>query len=282
MDIELAHSAGFCFGVRRAIKIAQDLTKKGIEVSMLGDLVHNEAVISQLEADGIHKIARLGKGQGKMLLIRAHGTSKEHISKARKHGYKIVDATCPMVREIHKITRRMDKLGYTIIIIGDRRHDEVRGIVGQIRRKPVVIESLVNNPQNAIKRIKKAAIVVQSTQNLKQVEPIVEMLQKEIAQVKFFNTICRPTRQKQEEIRMLARHSVLWLFSCFIGRGTVKRLYEISMALNPHSFWIQNDTKIEPDWFKNIKTVGITVGASTPDSTTLAVIKCIKQITERE
>lgn len=278
MNVHLAKSAGFCFGVKRAIKIAGALAEKDGEIRMLGDLVHNETVIREMESAGIKKIKRLGNGKNKTLLIRAHGVSNDITLRARKRGYRIVDVTCPMVREIHKIVKRMDRQGYRIIVIGDRQHDEVLGIMGQIKRKALAIDSADTIPWNAVRRIKKAAIVVQSTQNLDRAMQIANILKAEMGVVRFFNTICKPTRMKQEEIKtMPLKHDVMIIIGSRTSANT-KRLYEISKSLNPRSFWIQDAEEINPQWFRNAVSVGVSAGASTPKSIMQAVMEDIARI----
>jgi len=277
--IHLAKTAGFCFGVRRAIRMAEELARSGDIIHMLGDLVHNQEVIARLEKTGITKISRLGNGHGRILLIRAHGAGRRLMSLARRHGYKIADATCPMVHAIHKKVREMDKKGYRIIVLGDRRHEEVQGIVGQIAGKTLVIDRLENIPWPQIKKIRRAAIVVQSTQNMDHILPIVAALREKIKDLKFFNTICRPTRMKQAEMRTLPRlNDVVVVIGSRLSANT-RRLFEISSKLNPRSYWIESAAQINPRWLKNAKSIAITAGASTPQSTTRAVIKRIRQLT---
>lgn len=303
--IHLARTAGFCFGVKRAIRMAHELAQcngtplarhwRGFarralpasssrrgepgRVCMLGDLVHNRHVICQLEKAGIKKIARLGNGRGKTLLIRAHGAGNRLMEQARRRGYTIADATCPMVRAIHKIVRQMDRRGYRIIVLGDRRHEEVQGIVGQIRKKPIVIESRARIPWNQIRPIKRAAIVVQSTQNMDEIIPIVGNLKLKIKEVKFFNTICRPTRMKQTEMKVLPLQNDVVIVIGSRSSANTKRLYQIARALNPRSYWLESAAQIKKAWFKNAHSIGITAGASTPESATRAVTARIRQIT---
>ncbi|MCX6993358.1 MAG: 4-hydroxy-3-methylbut-2-enyl diphosphate reductase [Kiritimatiellaeota bacterium] len=279
MQIHLARSAGFCFGVRRAIKIARSLAASHQAVCMLGDLVHNETVIRELEAAGIRKIKRLGPGRNGRLLIRAHGASRRILTMARRHGYALVDATCPMVREIHRIVRAMDRQGRRVIVIGDRRHDEVLGIIGQIAHRAVIIDHREHISWKALRRVRKAAIVVQSTQNLDRVLPIVERLKTRIADVRFFNTICQPTRMKQEEIKILPRQNDAMLIIGSRTSANTKRLYEISKALNARTHWIQSPQELDSRWFRNVHSLGITAGASTPETTTRAVIARIRAFT---
>ena len=278
MKINLAKSAGFCFGVRRALKIASETVGSSAKVEMLGDIVHNEDVVKEIEKTGIRKIKRLTNGNGKILLISAHGTSKSTIEKANSLGYKIVDATCPKVKDIHKISLEMEQKGYTIIVIGDTKHDEVYGIIGQIKSEALVIDSPENIPLKAIKRIKEAAVLVQSTQEQEKVLNIVKALKPHISKLKFFNTICKPTRIKQEEIKSMPSQNDIMIIIGSKTSANTKRLYDISKSLNKQSYWVQSRAEIKPGWFKNAKSVGVTSGASTPDSTTEDIVKYIKQI----
>jgi len=278
MQINVAKSAGFCFGVKRALQIAHKTALSCKNVYMLGDIVHNEDVVRKIKETGIKKIKHLGDGYGKTLLIRAHGASQAVMLKAKNRGYAIIDATCPMVKEIHKIALTMENKGYSIIIIGDKKHDEVQGIIGQLKDKAIVIDSHVNLNFKRLAKLGKAAVLVQSTQNLDKVLTIVAKLKKYIKDLLFFNTICRPTRIKQREIKSLPLANDVMIIIGSRTSANTKRLYEISKALNKKSYWIQSRQDIKLDWFKSSRSVGITAGASTPDSTTQEVVDCIAQI----
>jgi 4-hydroxy-3-methylbut-2-enyl diphosphate reductase len=245
---------------------------------MLGDIVHNEAVVKEIRKAGVKKIKKLRKGDGKILLIRAHGTSEEVYEKATKLGYTIIDATCPMVKEIHKMTKISKEEGCEVIIIGDKKHDEVRGIIGQLEGKAVVIDSIKRISLSKVKRIKKACVVVQSTQNMDKTLAIVDILKKNINDLKFYNTICRPTRVKQKEIKEMPLKNDLMIIIGSRTSANTKRLYQISRSLNKKSYWIQSRGEIKKEWFCNTQSVGIMAGASTPDYTTNDVIKYIKSI----
>lgn len=277
MKINLAKSSGFCFGVKRALKIAYEAAKTKNEIYMLGDIVHNEDVVKEIAKAGIKKIKKLKKVKNKTLLIRAHGTSKKTLKKAKELGYEIIDATCPMVKEIHEIVKRNEQKGYTIIIIGDKNHDEVRGIAGQLKRKAIVIDN-TKIPTKAVKKIKKAAVVVQSTQNFDKTLAIVSKLKNCIKKIKFFNTICRPTQIKQREIKTLPLKNDIMIIVGSKTSANTKRLYEISKSLNKRSFWVQSEKNIKRSWLDKVKKVGVIAGASTPDYVTQKVIECIKQI----
>lgn len=280
MRISLAKSAGFCFGVKRALGIALRTSSEEKRIEMLGDIVHNEEVVNRIKKIGIKKIKHLGKGKGKILLIRAHGTSTDTYKKVRAFGYKIIDATCPMVREIHKIAKENEKKGYRIIIIGDKKHDEVQGILGQLIKKALVIDS-GKDIRKKVKGIRKGAVVVQSTQNLEKTLKIVKSLDKHIEELKFFNTICEPTRTKQKEIKGMAAKNTLMIIIGSKTSANTKRLYEISKSINKQTFWIQSKDEIRPVWFKKVSSVGVTAGASTPEGTTKDVIKLISAFSPR-
>ena len=278
MKINVAKAAGFCFGVKRALKIALDTAYSGAKVEMLGDIVHNEDVVKEISDAGVRKINRLGRGTNKTLLIRAHGSSIEIYERAAKLGYTIVDATCPMVKEIHKIVKALKREGCDVIIIGDRIHDEVRGIMGQLNGEAVVIDDAKKIPLAKIKNIKKAGVVVQSTQNLERTTAIVEFLKRHISEVKFYDTICKPTRMKQKEIRNMPLKNDIMIVIGSKKSANTKRLYQISNSLNKRSYWVQSKDEIKPGWFQDARSVGVMSGASTPDYTTKDIIEYLQAI----
>jgi 4-hydroxy-3-methylbut-2-enyl diphosphate reductase len=278
MRINIAKSAGFCFGVKRALDIAAKITKAAGNVYMLGDIVHNEDVSRRIERSGIKKINRLKKIRSGILLIRAHGASQDALLKATRLGYHIIDATCPMVKEIHKIVKEMHKKGYKIIVIGDKDHDEVQGIVGQLRTKTLVIDNIKHIPWAGIKKIRRACIVSQSTQNLNNVLKIVAVLKNYIPDLKFFNTICRPTRTKQEEIRSMPLKNDVMIIIGSKNSANTKRLYEISRLLNKKTWWVSSAQEIKSGWFKEAQNIGITAGASTPEDTIRDIVKYIRSV----
>ena len=279
MKITLAKSAGFCFGVKRALDIVLKTIQSDNKVYLLGNIVHNEIVVRQLRKSGVKIIRCLMQGAGKTLVIRAHGASKATLRKAKRLGYKIIDATCPMVKEIHKIATQMEEKDYRIIVIGDKKHDEVCSIIGQLKHKAIVIDDYKNIPSKVFEKIKKATVVVQSTQNIEKVLKIVAILKSQIKELKFFNTICNPTRKKQAEIKEMSRENDIMIIVGSKRSANTKRLYEISQSINRKTFWIQSKKNLQKEWFKDIKRIGITAGASTPETTTKEIIRHIKYLT---
>ncbi|MCF7887897.1 MAG: 4-hydroxy-3-methylbut-2-enyl diphosphate reductase [Candidatus Omnitrophica bacterium] len=278
MKINIAKSAGFCVGVKRALAIADETAKSCAKIDMLGDIVHNEEVVRQIKKIGIKKINKLTNGKNKTLLVRAHGAPKSTYQKAKKLGYKIIDATCPMVKEIHQIAKKYQKKGYKIIIVGDKKHDEVQGIVGQLDKRPLVLSPKTKIKEKMLRGLKKAVVISQSTQNIAEVKNIVGKIKKYIPHLQFIDTICKPTRQKQNEVKTIPYNNDLILIIGSKASANTKRLYQISKKINPRTYWIENDKKINPRWFKGIKSVGITAGASTPENIIKSVVEKIKNL----
>jgi len=280
MIINVARYGGFCFGVRRAITLAMKTAGSYTTVCMLGDIVHNEDVINQVEQAGIRRIKRLGKGTGKILLLSAHGTPTAVIEAALRRGYRIVDATCPMVRGIHNIARKMEQQGYAIIIIGDRHHDEVHGIVGQLQNKTIVIDSTNAVPHRRLQQLKKAAVVVQSTQNAENVLKIIDVIKEDVRELKFFNTICRPTRIRQAEMRTMPLENDVMVIIGSRTSANTQRLCEISHSLNSRTHCVESRRDLKRAWFKGARSVGVASGASTPDATIQDVVDYLRRLSQ--
>jgi 4-hydroxy-3-methylbut-2-enyl diphosphate reductase len=282
MKITVARSAGFCFGVKRALAIALKAAARARKVYMLGDIVHNEVVVDKMKAAGIKRIKTPRRARGmRTLLIRAHGVQQETVSSARRAGYKIIDATCPMVKEIHEIAKALERDNRTVIIIGDKEHDEVRGIVGQLGKKPIIISSLSEVSRKTPRNITRAGVVVQSTQEEAKVFCIESALRSRIRDLAFRNTICNPTKTKQREAMTLPVKNDVVIVVGSKSSANTKRLYQISRALNRRTYWVNSSGDIRPAWFKLARSVGITAGASTPESSIKNVAEYIRGLNVR-
>lgn len=280
MQVNLAKSAGFCLGVKRAIRIGLDAAHQYRGIVMLADIVHNEEVVRQIKKAGIKKIISLDKTAGKLLLISAHGAARKTYAQAGKKGMAVIDATCPMVKGIHRLARDMDDKGFRVIVIGDKKHDEVIGIAGQLKQKAIVIEGLKDIRSGKFSGVKKAAVVIQSTQNLERARKIFRSLKKHIPTVKFFNTICQPTRIKQQEIKSLpAQNDCMFIIGSKKSANT-KRLFEISKAQNRRSYWINSYKEIKPEWLKGCRSAGVAAGASTPESSIRKVVAFLRNYSD--
>ncbi|MFH1395089.1 MAG: 4-hydroxy-3-methylbut-2-enyl diphosphate reductase [Candidatus Omnitrophota bacterium] len=280
MKINIAKSSGFCFGVRRAINISRSVADKKKKAYVLGDIVHNSFVVNDLKKEGIKKIASIRHNPNSTLIIRAHGAPKKVFQKARSSGYKIVDATCPKVKEIYLRAKRLEKTN-KIIIIGDNNHAEVKGIAGQLKTRPITIDSVKSIAKKKLSRIKKAAVITQSTQTIDNINEIMTRLEQIIPKIKLYDTTCRTTRIKQKEIKILPKKNDIMLIIGSKTSANTKRLYQISKSLNKQTHWIESAGDLNVKWFKNAGNTGIMAGASTPDYITNKVVERINRLAKK-
>ncbi len=279
MKIILAKGSGYCFGVRDAVQSAYDMSEKYGEVYMLGDIVHNESVVNDLEEKGVKVVEKLDQiPKDKPVLFRAHGTAKSVWKEAEDKKMNIIDATCPLVHEIHRDVKELEADGRKIIIIGDHGHDEVIGIASQVKNA-VVISNI--EEAEAFRKTKKAGIVSQSTQTIENVQEIINILMTKVFDMRFVNTICFPTKRNQEQIKELSKITDLMIIIGSFTSANSKRLTELSLERNKNTHQVTNATEIDSKWFTNdLTSVGISAGASTPDWIIESVIKKIREITK--
>jgi len=278
MKIILAKSAGYCFGVRDAVNAAYDVSKEHGEVYMLGDIVHNENVVEDLEKKGVKVVENLEEiPEDKPVLFRAHGTSKDVWKKAEDKKMNIIDATCPLVHDIHREVKELHAEGRKIIIIGDHGHDEVIGIASQV--EGAIIIASIEEAQK-LRKTKKAGIVSQSTQAIENVQDIINILMTKVVDLRFINTICFPTKRNHQQIKELSVITDMILIIGSFTSANSKRLTELSLERNKNTYQVTNAAEIDSSWFKNnINSVGISAGASTPDWIIESVIKKVKELT---
>jgi len=278
MKIILAKDAGYCFGVRDAVNKAYEIADKYGEVYMLGDIVHNENVVKDLESNGVKVVSELDQiPDNKPVLFRAHGTPKDVWDSAHKQKMNIIDATCPLVHEIHHEVKALHREGRKIIIIGDHGHDEVIGIASQIPN-PIIVSTI--EEAEALRKTKKAGVVSQSTQTIKNVQDIINVLMTKVFDLRFVNTICYPTKRNQEQIKELSVNTDMMIIIGSFTSANSKRLTELSLSKNKKTFQVTCAADIDSKWFENnISTLGISAGASTPDWIIESVIKKVKEIT---
>ena len=276
MNIIIAKSAGYCFGVRDAVNIAYETAEKYGNVYMLGDIVHNERVVSDLEKAGAKVVQNLSEiPKDSPVLFRAHGTKTDIWREAKNKNLEIIDATCPLVHEIHHEVKKLEKEKRQIIIIGDHGHDEVVAIADQVtKRKPIII----SNPEEAkkLRRYKRAGVVSQSTQMIENLQDIMDVLLQKVYDLRFVNTICFPTKRNHERIKELSINCDLMIIIGSFTSANSKRLTELAVQRNSNSYQVTGKEDLRKEWFINVKNVGISAGASTPDYLIEEVTKQIK------
>ena len=281
MKITVAKDAGYCFGVRDAVNMAYDASEKYGEVFMLGDIVHNENVVRDLESSGAKVVDSLDEiPKDKPVLLRAHGTVNSTWDEAKEKKMTIIDATCPLVHEIHREVKMLEAEGRKIVIIGDHGHDEVEAIADQVEN-PVIISS--KEEAMEIKRTRKIGVVSQSTQMIENVQEIINTLMTRIVDIRFINTICYPTKRNHQQIKELSKTSDIMIIIGSFTSANSKRLTELSKQRNENTYQVTCAEDIKESWFENIEKVGISAGASTPDYLIEGVERKIKMIAkERE
>jgi len=278
VKILLAKDAGYCFGVRDAVNLAQESGQKYESVFMLGDIVHNEDVVNDLSKSGSIVVKRLDDiPEDKPVLFRAHGTDPKVWKEALEKKLNIIDATCPLVTEIHEEIKIFESENRRTIIIGDHNHDEVVGIAAQVS-KPIIISSV--EEARALGKMKRAGVVSQSTQMIENVQDIMNVLMNKVYDLRFINTICFPTRRNHEQIKELASICDLMIVIGSFTSANSKRLTQLSLERNKNSYQVVNANDLKESWFKSIESVGISAGASTPDNIINQVIEKIKIISK--
>lgn len=276
MKIFLARDAGYCFGVRDAVNLAYDTAEAHGEVYMLGTIVHNERVIENLSNAGSKVVETLDDvPEDKPILFRAHGTAPELWKKTDKKKLNLVDATCPLVTEIHDEIKKLEEEGRRTIIIGDHGHDEVIAIAAQVSN-PIIIANV--DEAKVLRKMKKAGVVSQSTQMIENVQEIMNVLMEKVFDLRFVNTICFPTRRNHEQIKELAvQCDVMIVIGSFTSANS-KRLTQLALERNKRSYQVTTAEELDMSWFNDCETVGISAGASTPDEIINDVVKHIKII----
>ena len=263
MKITIAKDAGYCFGVRDAVNLAYKTAEEHGEVYMLGDIVHNENVIEDLDKAGAKVVDSLNDiPDDKPILLRAHGSKKNIWKEAQNRNMNVVDATCPLVHEIHNEVKKLAEDGRQIFVIGDHGHDEVVAIADQV---PGTIVIASEDEANKLKKYKKAGVVSQSTQTIENVQEIINILMQKVFDLHFVNTICYPTKRNQEQIKTLAVESDVMLIIGSFTSANSKRLTLLSKLINKNTYQVTCANDVNVKWFKNCKSVGISAGASTPD-----------------
>ena len=267
--VKVAKSAGFCFGVKRAIDMVYEEAAKGGKVYTLGPVIHNEQVVSDLESKGVKvvdNIESLDAGQDTTVIIRSHGVPEEIINRLKEKNIRIVDATCPFVSKIHHIVKEKYNEGYHIVVIGNAKHPEVEGVCGWCGNSADVIGSVEEAGKYSNKKDKKLCVVSQTTFNYKKFQDIVDILVKKSYDIVVMNTICNATEERQTEAGTIARQSDAMLVIGGKHSSNTQKLFEICKRVCPDTYFIQTLDDLDLKKLQSFRSVGITAGASTPNN----------------
>lgn len=271
MEVIVAKSAGFCFGVKRAVDTVYDQIQKTKEVPIYtyGPIIHNEEVVKDLEKKGVQVIegedAISGREKG-IVIIRSHGISRHVQEHLEQLGHQIVDATCPFVKKIHRIVEKESQNGSAIIIIGNPMHPEVEGIVGWSNTPAIVVENAKDLEKLPDFTGKRVCIVSQTTFNYKKFKDLVEKIQKKGYDITVLNTICNATQERQIEAKQISASVDGMLVVGGKNSSNTQKLYEICKKECNNTHFIQTTDDLDPAWFGSSDRVGITAGASTPNN----------------
>lgn len=263
LRVKIADKAGFCAGVRRAVKIAEEAAMEGEKWYTLGPLVHNDAVIEYFKDKGIDVASTVAEAEPEGIIIRSHGTSPEVIREIRQKDLRIKDATCPLVKKVHDLVSMLEREGYEIVVFGDANHPEVEGILGWCSNKATVIAGIDQLSGRTFQG--KLGVVSQTTKDAKSYYEMIAALLPRVPEVRVFNTICPATRDRQAAARALCRQVDIMLVIGDNNSSNTATLARECILTGVRTFRIQNAGEINPEWFYGATSVGITAGASTPD-----------------
>lgn len=267
MKVELAKSAGFCFGVEKAVNTVYEEVQKGNEtVYTLGPIIHNEEVVKDMkkrgvEAVNIKDLYSLPKGT---VIIRSHGVSRDVYNFVKESGHRIVDATCPFVKKIHAIVSVQSGKGKTVVIIGNPEHPEVMGIRGWGDENTYAVENTEDFIKLGLKKDEEIVIVAQTTFNHKKFKEIIDKILFLGYDVRCFNTICNATQERQAEAKKIASNVDAMIVIGDKKSSNTGKLVEICQEECKNTVFIQTLEDLNYDALLSVDSVGITAGASTP------------------
>ena len=264
MKIITAKRAGFCFGVKRAIDITFDMAKehkKGLYT--LGPIIHNPQVIAKLEQEGISplEIDDLDARKISSLIIRTHGIPCQTYDTISSRGIKIIDATCPFVKNAQHYAKLLKENGYQVVILGDRNHPEVKGIVSYAGDDAIVLDE-----NSTLPKLKpKVGVVVQTTQPIEVLKKALSQIIEHAREVKVYNTICNSTALRLKETEEMAHKVDVMIVVGGKNSANTTQLARLCSSMSVRTYHIETEDELDASWFGNVKKVGLTAGASTPD-----------------
>jgi 4-hydroxy-3-methylbut-2-en-1-yl diphosphate reductase len=277
VEIIVAKMAGFCFGVKRAIEITFDISKKDSEgVYTLGPIIHNPQVIEKLKSEGVApiEVEQIGKGDVKALIIRTHGIPRQLYDTISARGFRIIDATCPFVKKAQHYATLLKENGYQVVILGDANHPEVKGLVSYAGEDVVVVDA--DSPLPGLKP--KVGIVVQTTQPVEALRKLLSGVVEHAKEIMVYNTICSSTALRLKETAEMARKVDVMVVVGGKNSANTTQLANLCRSLPVKTYHIETAAELDDRWFCDIRKTGITAGASTPDWIIKEVEKRIRDI----
>lgn len=275
MKVLKAEYAGACYGVQRALDLAYRAARAGKPTCTLGPLIHNPQVVADLRAAGVDAVERVADIPGGTMVVRSHGVVPEVIDEARERGLEIVDATCPHVARAQKAAARLAADGRFVVAVGEAGHPEVEGICAHARAAGGSVAAVVDAadlPAEAVCAGSRVGVVVQTTQSREVFERVVRALRERGVDLEVKDTVCTATRQRQDAAAALAGQADAFVVIGGRNSSNTTRLHEICSALCERSYHVESADELDPAWFEGCSTVGVTAGASTPESQIATVV----------
>ena len=268
MDVIVAKTAGFCFGVSRAVeKVYEQISKAEGPVYTYGPIIHNQEVVRDLEEKGVRVLRseeELASLDGGTVVIRSHGIGKHIYDILEKNRVRVVDATCPFVKKIHRIVQEQEAAGRRVIIVGDPAHPEVQGIRGWGSERTLVIQDASQIDELPLEEGEPLALVAQTTFNYNKFQDLVENFGKKRYDILVLNTICSATQERQVEAERIASQVDVMIVIGDPQSSNTRKLFEICQKNCKNTYFIQTVGDFNPECVNSVRNVGITAGASTP------------------
>lgn len=276
MRILRATHLGMCFGVRDAISLALEHADAA-PLTILGDLVHNETVTARLQARGIAVARELADVTTATVMVTAHGASERRLASTRALGLRVVEATCPLVHVAHEAVRSLVRDGYHPVIIGQRGHIEVRGLTEDLDQFDVVLE---DEDVMHLEEHPRVGVAAQTTQTVQRVQHLLSLIRQRFptSEVRVVDTVCKPTKQRQNAARDLARQSEVVVVIGGAGSNNTRELVKTCARYCARVHHVQTDADLRREWFLRAETIGITAGTSTPDEVIDRVERRIREL----
>ncbi|HEY4715580.1 MAG TPA: 4-hydroxy-3-methylbut-2-enyl diphosphate reductase [bacterium] len=277
MRLLITKSAGFCFGVKRTVELAlKESAQKG-KIYTFGPIIHNPQVVKYLETQNIHATENISEiPESSTVVIRTHGATIDDLNGLRKSNLTVIDGTCTFVLRPQRMVKGLSEQGYFIVIVGDEKHPEIKGVKSRADGNVMVI-----NPSNTnfkIPKAKKIAVIAQTTLPMEDFESVIRRLRDSTNDIKVVNTICRDTSIRQNESKRLAKKTDVVLVIGGRNSANTNKLTRLCREINRKTYHIESEEEIKSSWVENADSAGITAGASTPDWLIERIIKRIKEV----
>ncbi len=264
MDVKIARTAGFCWGVRRTVDKVMEVADQATgAVVTLGPIIHNPQAVARFREKGVETVSAVGEvGDGTTVVVRTHGAVREELERAKARGLEVVDGTCPYVKYPQAVAQRLSAEGYHVVIVGEAEHAEIKGVVSYVQGPCTVVKPGGPVPELEAKKV---AVIAQTTLIGAEFERVVGILALRHKEVRAVNTICSDTDERQGDARSLAREVDAVVVVGGKNSANTRHLAELCREIQPRTWHVETEGELDPAWFQGCRSVGLSAGASTPD-----------------